>query len=168
MLIRLQCIYNLWSIHAIILSFLDILQSFYSNFISFLGLTYWHSAQWQLMFFACFLHRRKSISNGVQRPQNFVWIFYGPEHPGWAKEAHGWCPKGGTTNQGAPGGPGVPWWVVPPLGHPQVLLWPTGGLLVNKKSTKSFAAFGLRLVLIFCKVKNKQKQQLALGIMSIG
>ena len=37
MLIRLQRIYNLWSIHANILSFLDVLRSFYSNFISFFG-----------------------------------------------------------------------------------------------------------------------------------
>ena len=39
----------------------------------------------------------------------------------------------------------------------QVLLWPIGGLLVHKKSTKSFAVFGLRLILISCDVKNKQK-----------
>ena len=25
----------------------------------------------------------------------------------------GWCPEGGTTHQGAPGGPGAPRWVVP-------------------------------------------------------
>jgi hypothetical protein len=30
-------------------------------------------------------------------------------------------------------------------------------LLVHKNSPKSFAAFGLCLVLIFCEVKNKQK-----------
>ena len=39
-LIRLQRIYNFLLFHAVILSFLDGLQSFYSNFISFLGLTY--------------------------------------------------------------------------------------------------------------------------------
>ena len=38
----------------------------------------------------------------------------------------------------------------------------------SKKSTKSFTAFGLRLILITCNVKNMQKQQLALGTMSIG
>ena len=37
-----------------------------------------------------------------------------------------------------------------------------------EKNPKSFTAFGLRLVLIFCEVKNKQKQQLAMGTMSIG
>ena len=40
MLIRRQHIYNFLLFHAVILSFLDVLQSFYSNFISFLGLTY--------------------------------------------------------------------------------------------------------------------------------
>ena len=45
MLILLQHIYNFCLFHAVILSFLDVLQSFYSNLISFWGLTYWHSAQ---------------------------------------------------------------------------------------------------------------------------
>ena len=63
----------------------------------------------------------------------------------------------GTTHLGAPGPPGLPWWVVPPSGHPQVLLWPIMGVLVHKKSPKSFAVFGLYLILISCKVKNKQK-----------
>jgi len=60
----------------------------------------------------------------------------------------------GTTHLGAPGGPGAPWWVVPPSGAPQVQLWPIGFLPVHKKSTKSFTVFGLRLILIFCDVKN--------------
>lgn len=37
LMIRLQRFYNLWSIHVVILSFSDGLQSFYSNFISFFG-----------------------------------------------------------------------------------------------------------------------------------
>ena len=90
---------------------------FYNHFIAtlyhFLGLTYWPSAQCQLLFFACFLHRRKSIPNGVQTLRNFLWIFYGPEDIHWAREAPGGCPEGGTTHQGAPGGPGAPRWVVP-------------------------------------------------------
>ena len=93
---------------------------FYNHFIAtlyhFLGLTYWPSAQCQLLFFACFLHRRKSISNRVQTPRNFLWIFYGPEDIQWAKEAPGGVPRGGSTHQGAPGGPDAPKWVVPTLG----------------------------------------------------
>ena len=90
---------------------------FYNHFIAtlyhFLGLTYWRSAQCQLLFFACFLLRRKSISNGVQTPRNILENFYGPEHPGWAREVPEGCPEGGTTHLGAPGGQGAPWWVVP-------------------------------------------------------
>ena len=41
-----------------------------------------------------------------------------------------------------------------PYGAP---LAPPGCLLGRKSSSKSFVAFGLRLVLIFCEVKNKQK-----------
>ena len=52
---------------------------FYNHFIAtlyhFLVLMYWHSAQWQLLFSACFLHRRKSIPNRVQTQRKFLWIF---------------------------------------------------------------------------------------------
>ena len=37
LVIRLQRIYNFLLFHAVILSFFDVLQSFYSNFISFFG-----------------------------------------------------------------------------------------------------------------------------------
>ena len=44
---------------------------------------------------------------------NFLENFFGPEDTCWAKEV----PKGGSegsiTHLGVPGGPGVPWWVVP-------------------------------------------------------
>ena len=122
-----------------------------------------HLHQCQLLFFACFLHRRKSISNRVQTPQNFLWIFYGPEDHQWARAAPG-VPRGGHNPPGRVWGPRraqvvvptlVAWWVVPPSGHPQVQLWPIGGLLVHKKSTKSFAVFGLRLILISCDVKKQ-------------
>ena len=44
-----------------------------------------------------------------------------------------------------------------PRAPSSVLLWPILGLLVHTNSPKSFAAFGLRLVLISHDVKNKQK-----------
>src|SRR3990170_2601102 len=72
--------------------------------------------------------------------------------PRWAQPT--WARLG---PQARPGG------LCPPRGTPQVLLWPIGCLLVHKKPTKSFTVFGLRLILISCNVKNKQKQQLALG-----
>ncbi len=77
MLIRLQRIYNFWLFDAVILSFLDVLQSFILILYHFLVLTYWHSAKCQLLFSACFLHCRKSISNGAQTQRVFLWIFLG-------------------------------------------------------------------------------------------
>ena len=75
---------------------------FYNYFIAtlyhFLGLTYWRSAQCQLMFFACFLHRRESISNGVQTQWNFLWIFSAPEDTIWAKKVPKGCSEGSTTH----------------------------------------------------------------------
>ena len=51
-------------------------------------------------------------------PQNFMEIFDGPEGRCWALVAPGGSPEEGTTHQGALGGPGAPWWVVPTLGAP--------------------------------------------------
>ena len=53
--------------------------------------------------------------NTKQRPNAaklFV-DFFGPEDIQWAKEVLKREPEVGTRHQGAPGGPGVPWWVVP-------------------------------------------------------
>ena len=90
---------------------------FYNHFIAtlyhFLALTYWHSAQCQLLFFACFLLRRKSKPNGVQMQRDFLENFSRPEDTGWDKEVPEGCPEGRTPHLGAPGGPGAPWWVVP-------------------------------------------------------
>ena len=63
----------------------------------------------------------------------------------------------GTTHHGAPGPPGAPWCLVlssMPLSGTSLAHWMSSG---PKKSPKSFAVFGLRLVLFFCEVKNKQK-----------
>ena len=44
--------------------------------------------------------------------------FFGPEDIQWAKKApRGWL-EGSSTHQGAPGGPGAPWWVVSTSGAP--------------------------------------------------
>ena len=66
-LIRLQRIYNFWLFHAVILSFLDVLQSFYSHCISF----FWcspidivSSASW------CFLHVFTSQEINIKRSPN--------------------------------------------------------------------------------------------------
>ena len=52
-------------------------------------------------------------------PRNFIEIFYGPEGTCWALAVPGGSPEEGTTHQGAPGGPGAPWWVVPTSDAPR-------------------------------------------------
>ena len=59
--------------------------------------------------------------------------------------------------QARPGG------LCPPRGTPQVLLWAILSVLVHKKSPKRFVVFGLRLILISCDVKNKQKTATGTG-----
>ena len=71
--------------------------------------------------FSVFLHLRTSISDAVQMPRNFTENFYGPEGTQRALAAPRGCPEGGTTHQGAPGGPGAPWWVVPTSGAPRTV-----------------------------------------------
>ena len=52
-------------------------------------------------------------------PRQFTMIFYGPEGRSWALVAPGGSSEEGTTHQGALGGPGVPWLVVPTSGAPR-------------------------------------------------
>ena len=52
-------------------------------------------------------------------PQNSMMIFNGPEERQWALVAPGGSPEEGTTHQGTPRGPRVPWWVVPTSGAPR-------------------------------------------------
>ena len=120
---------------------------FYNHFIAtlyhFLGLTYWHSAQCHLLFFACFIHRRKSIPNRVQTQWNFLEIFSGPEDTRWAKEVLEGCPKGGTTHLGAPGPLGVPWWVVLPSGTSMAHQVSSGLAKISKKFCCVWTLFGI-------------------------
>ena len=51
-------------------------------------------------------------------PRNLTENLYGLEGTQRALAVPGGCPEGGTTHQGAPGGPGAPWWVVPTSGAP--------------------------------------------------
>ena len=55
-------------------------------------------------------------------PRNFKMVFYGPNGRSWALVAPRGSPDEGTSHQGAPGGPGAPWWVVPNSGAPEVTL----------------------------------------------
>jgi hypothetical protein len=64
-------------------------------------------------FFACFLHRRKSLPNEVQTLRNFLVIFWARRQPRDLRSI-GEAARGGNTHQGMPGGPDAPWWVLAP------------------------------------------------------
>ena len=96
---------------------------FYNHFIvilyHFLVLTYWHivpSASW------CFLHVFYIAGNQYQtesKRNETLWRFF------WTRRnimGHGcaWrCSEESTNHQGAPAGPGAPWWLVPTSGAPR-------------------------------------------------
>ena len=52
-------------------------------------------------------------------PHQFTMISYGLEGRSWALVAPRGSPEEGTTHQGALGGPGAPWWVMPTSGAPR-------------------------------------------------
>ena len=52
-------------------------------------------------------------------PRNFTKIFLWTRWKILGPGCTWGSPKEGTTHQGVPGGPGVPWWVVPTSGAPQ-------------------------------------------------
>ena len=84
MLIRLQRIYNLWSIHAILVSILDVLWALLCTFILFLGLTHWPRAQCQFMFFPLFqCFKEKEYQTESKRNETF-WrsYFWKESNPG--------------------------------------------------------------------------------------
>ena len=75
-------------------------------------------------------------------PRNFTEIFYGLEGRCWALVAPGGSPKEGTTHQGAPGGPGAPWWVVPTSGAPRTasLLYKYPNILETIKASTKYSS----------------------------
>jgi len=80
---------------------------FYNHFIAtlyqFLGLTYWHSAQCQLLFFACFFTSQEiNIKQSPNIAKLFVVFLWTTRLPMGQSSTWG-CPKGGTTHQGTPG-----------------------------------------------------------------
>jgi hypothetical protein len=110
-----------------------------------------------LLFSALFFIYRKSISNGVQTQRNFLENFFGPKDIQRAEEVSERGPEVGTTHLGTPGPPGMPSCLVLPLGllsGTSLAHWMSSG---PKKSPKSFTAFGLRLIWIFCETKTGQK-----------
>ena len=85
--------------------------------------------------------------------RNFLEFFSRPEDTYWAKEIPEGDPRGAQPTWARQGA----------LACPGVQLRPIGFLLVRKKSPKSYAVFGLHLILISCDVKNKQKTATGTG-----
>ena len=90
------------------------------------------------------------------RPESPLLIFSRSKQPIYHKMGTGGGPRGAQTTRARLGSLACPGGLCSPRSTRQVLLRPIGCLLVQK-TTKSFAAFGLRLVLISCNVKNMQK-----------
>ena len=103
MLIRLQRIYNLWSIHVVILSFLGVLQSFYSNFISFFGTNLLTQCPVPVVVFCLFFTSHeiniKRSPNTAKLAGDYLWT----RTPKMSQSRTWGVPQGGTTHQGAPG-----------------------------------------------------------------
>jgi hypothetical protein len=133
---------------------------FYNHFIAtlhhFLGLTYWHSAQCQLLFSALFLFHRIQYLKESKCSETFWRFFWTRGHPlGQGSTTGG--PEGGTTHHGTPGPPGASWCLVLTselLSGTSLAHWMSSG---PKKSPKSFTAFGLHLIWIFYETKTGQK-----------
>ena len=156
MLIRLQRIYNFWLFHAVILSF-------YSNFISFFGANLLTKCLVPVAIFCLFFTSQKINIKQSPNAAKLFGDFFGPEDIQWAREAPRGAPRGAQPTRAHLGAQARPGGLCPPRGTPLVLLRPILCLLAQKNSPKSFAAFGLRLVLISCDVKNKQKTATGTG-----
>ena len=91
---------------------------FYNHFISFFGTNLLTQCQVQVVVFSMFFTSQKiNIKRTPNAAKLFV-DFFGPEDIQWAKEVPKREPEVSTRHQGAPGGPGAPWWVVPTSGAP--------------------------------------------------
>ena len=140
---------------------------FYNHFIAtlyhFLGLTYWHCALCQLLFLLVFYFTENQYQRESKRSKTFWWFFLDQKTPVGPRKYLRGAPRGAQPTRARLGAQPRPGGLCSPWGTFLVLLWPNRCLLVQKKSPKSFAAFGLRLVLIFCEVKNKQKTATGTG-----
>ena len=113
-LIRLQRIYNLWSIHANILSFLDVLQSFYSNFISFFGTNLLTQCPMLVAIFCLFFTSQeiniKRSPNTVKLFGDFLWT----RTPRMGQRSTWGCPEGAQPTRARLGAQACPGGLCPP------------------------------------------------------
>ena len=136
---------------------MDVLKSFYSNFISFFGTNLLTQCPVPVAVFSLFFTLQEIDIKRSPKAAKLLEDFVGQKTSSGPRKHLGGASRGAAPTRTRPGG------LCPPQGTPQVLLWPTGCLLVYKNSIKSFAAFGLHLVLISCDVKNKQKTTTGTG-----
>ena len=123
MLIRLQRIYNLWSIHANILPFLDVLKSFYSKFISFFGTNLLSQCPVPVVVFCLFFTLQEiNIKQSPNTAKLFVDFLWTRTLPMGQSCSWGGAPRGAQPTRARQGGPGAPgglcpprWLPVPPL-----------------------------------------------------
>ena len=134
MLIRLQRIYNLWSIHAVLLSFLDVLQSFYSNFISFFGTNLLTQCPVPVAVFCLhFTSQKINIKWSPNTAKLFV-DFYGPKGTEWAIAAPRGAPRGAQPTRARLGPQARPGGLCPPRWPPALPLYPINSQIFQKPS----------------------------------
>ena len=130
---------------------------FYNHFISFLVLTYDIVPSARCCFLLVFYITGSQYQMESKRSETFCGFFLDQKTQDGTKKYQRGAPRGAQPTRARLGPQARPGGLCPPWGTPLVLLWPILCLLVQKKSPKSFAAFGLRLVLISCDVENMQK-----------
>jgi hypothetical protein len=82
-----------------------------------LGLTYWHSAKCQLLFFFLVFYFSEYPYQTEFKRSKTIWRFFlDREDNLGVKEAPEGRLVGPTRHQGAPEAPHAPWWVVGPMG----------------------------------------------------
>ena len=109
----------------------------------------------------CFLHVFYIAGNQYQmesKCNETSWrIFMDQKTPNGPRLRLGGAPRRAQPTRACLGLLARPGGLCPPRGTPQVQPEPIAFLLAHKKSSWSFMAFGLRLILISCDVKNMEK-----------
>ena len=133
-LIRLQRIYNLWSIHAIILSFLDVLQPFYSNFISFFGTNLLTQCPVLVAIFFVFYVVGNQYQTESKHRETFRRFFMDQNTQDGPEKHLGGAPRGALPTKARLGGQARPGGLCPPRWPPAPPLYPINSQIFRKPS----------------------------------
>ena len=110
------------------------------------------SAKCQLLFSACFYIAGNQYQMESNRSEIFCGFYMARRHPVGQESIWGWL-EGSSTHQGAPGGPGAPWCVVPTSGAP----W-TASLLYKYPNIPETLGESTKINSGRCRVQNHQIQ----------